>query len=178
MAKSALTIGAYQARSVIASAQRCVNLYLEANPQGSVFPFTHYPTPGLTLKSNVPAISWRGLYSASNNQLYGVCGNIVYAISSSFVCTVIGTITSYAGPVSMVDNTVDLILVEGFRSEAFAKIELHRPSLKQVLLYPNDSNIIALASDSVIDVPANLPLLDLNQPAEIAAFILHTFLKL
>lgn len=75
-------------------------------------------------------------------------------------------------------DQVDLILVEGFRSEAFAKIELHRPSLKQVLLYPNDRNIIALASDSVIDVPANLPLLDLNQPAEIAAFILHTFLKL
>ena len=75
-------------------------------------------------------------------------------------------------------NHVDLILVEGFRSEAFAKIELHRPSLKQALLYPNDKNIIALASDSVIDVPANLPLLDLNQPAEIAAFILHTFLKL
>ena len=46
--KAALTVGSYQSRSVIASAQRCVNLYLEANPQGSVFPFTHYPTPGLT----------------------------------------------------------------------------------------------------------------------------------
>jgi len=72
---------------------------------------------------------------------------------------------------------VDLILVEGFRSEAFAKIELHRPSLGQALLYPNDNHIIALASDSALDTPPHLPLLDLNQPAEIAAFILQTFLK-
>jgi len=131
MAKVALSNGAYQARSVIASAQRCVNLYLEANPQTSVFPFTHYPTPGLTLQSSVSAISWRGLYFATNNKLYGVCGNIVYAISSSYVCTIIGTITSYAGPVSMVDNSVDLILVDGtlnngwtinLATNAFAKI--------------------------------------------------------
>jgi molybdopterin-guanine dinucleotide biosynthesis protein B len=72
---------------------------------------------------------------------------------------------------------VDLILVEGFRSEAFAKIELHRPSLGQALLYPNDRHIIALASDSALDTPPHLPLLNLNQPAEIAAFILQTFLK-
>lgn len=70
----------------------------------------------------------------------------------------------------------DLILVEGFRHETFAKIELHRAELKKPLLYLNDSHIIAVATDSVLDT--ELPQLNLNQPAEIAGFILHTFLKL
>lgn len=41
--------GAYQAKSIIANAQRCVNLYPEANPGSSQpqSPATHYPTPGL-----------------------------------------------------------------------------------------------------------------------------------
>jgi len=113
MAKIALSNGAYQARSIIASAQRCINLYLEANPQTSVFPYTHYPTPGLTLLGTVAPTKWRGLYYATNGQLYGVCGNTVYAISSLWAFTSIGTITSSTGPVSMVDNTTDIILVDG-----------------------------------------------------------------
>jgi hypothetical protein len=113
MTKIALSNGAYQARSVIASAQRCINLYLEANPSTSVFPFTHYPTPGLTLLGSVDPISWRGIYTATNGQVYGVCGNTVYVITSTFSFTSIGTITTSSGPVSMVDNTTDIILVDG-----------------------------------------------------------------
>lgn len=71
---------------------------------------------------------------------------------------------------------IDLILVEGFRSEAFAKIELHRTELQKPLLYLNDNHIIAIATDTVLET--HLPQLNLNQPAEIADFILHTFLKL
>jgi len=132
MAKIALINGSYQARSVIASAQRCVNLYLEANPETSVFPFTHYPTPGLTLLGSVPAFSWRGLYYASNNQLYGVCGSNVYYISEDYAFTLIGTITSASGTVSMNDNGTDLILVDGtlnngwiihLSTNAFSKID-------------------------------------------------------
>ncbi|MDD2863837.1 MAG: molybdopterin-guanine dinucleotide biosynthesis protein B [Methylococcales bacterium] len=70
----------------------------------------------------------------------------------------------------------DLILVEGFRHEAFAKIELHRTELNKPFLYLNDNHIIAIATDTVLKT--HLPQLNLNQPAEIADFILHTFLKL
>jgi molybdopterin-guanine dinucleotide biosynthesis protein B len=69
-------------------------------------------------------------------------------------------------------DNLDLILVEGFRDEAIAKIELHRPSLGKPLLYPNDPHIITIASDQLINTPANLPCLDLNQPQAIADFIL------
>lgn len=47
--KIALTGGSYAAQSLIAGAQRCVNLVPEASleGEGEPTPVTHYPTPGL-----------------------------------------------------------------------------------------------------------------------------------
>jgi molybdopterin-guanine dinucleotide biosynthesis protein B len=67
-------------------------------------------------------------------------------------------------------DDVDIVMVEGYRHLSFQKIELHRPSRGQDLIYPNDNNIIAVASDERIGT-AHLPLLDLNNPQEIADFI-------
>jgi len=74
-------------------------------------------------------------------------------------------------------NAVDLILVEGFKRESFPKIEVHRPSLRKPLLYPNDSSIIAIATDGPLPMAENLKQLDLNKPQQIADFILTTFLN-
>jgi molybdopterin-guanine dinucleotide biosynthesis protein B len=74
-------------------------------------------------------------------------------------------------------SELDLILVEGFKAEPFPKIELHRPSLNKPLLYPNDPNIIAVASDCALETPDYLTQLDINQPAVIAAFILKQFMR-
>lgn len=76
----------------------------------------------------------------------------------------------------MDQSCLDLILVEGFKRENFPKIELHRPSLALPLFYPNDSSIIALASDQVIPLERDIAQLNLNHPEEISHFILHTFL--
>ena len=67
-------------------------------------------------------------------------------------------------------NECDLVLVEGFRHVPFEKIELHRPSQGKDLIYPEDASVIAIASDEKI-VTANLPLLDLNEPKDIAEYI-------
>lgn len=67
-------------------------------------------------------------------------------------------------------DDVDLVLVEGFRHLPFSKIELHRPSTGKDLIFPQDENVIALATDEVIDT-GRLPLLDINQPQAIADFI-------
>jgi molybdopterin-guanine dinucleotide biosynthesis protein B len=72
---------------------------------------------------------------------------------------------------------LDLILVEGFRAEKFPKIELHRSSLEKPLLYPNDPDIIAIATDVALETPAYLMQLELNQPEMIATFIQHTMMK-
>ena len=75
-------------------------------------------------------------------------------------------------------SELDLILVEGFKAERFPKIELHRPSLNKPLLFPNDPDIIAIASDESLDRPDYLVWLDINQPELIAAFILNQFMRL
>ena len=72
---------------------------------------------------------------------------------------------------------LDIVLVEGFRHEVFPKIEIHRPSLAKALLFPQDENIIAIASDQPIPTPASLACLDLNAPETIADFIIHNFLS-
>ncbi|UCC55781.1 MAG: molybdopterin-guanine dinucleotide biosynthesis protein B, partial [Gammaproteobacteria bacterium] len=66
---------------------------------------------------------------------------------------------------------VDLVLVEGFKHVPFTRIELHRPALGHPLLYPEDRNIIAIATDAPIDTGA-LPLLDLNDAVAITGFVL------
>ncbi|MFC0322438.1 molybdopterin-guanine dinucleotide biosynthesis protein MobB [Gallibacterium melopsittaci] len=63
---------------------------------------------------------------------------------------------------------VDLILVEGFKQEPIAKIMLHRQALTKPL--PEfDEHIIALALD--YPLATTLPILDINQPKQIADFI-------
>ncbi len=66
-------------------------------------------------------------------------------------------------------DDVDLLLVEGFKKEAFPKIELHREALNKPWLFPEDKNIIAIACDT--QPRSYLPLLDINQIDEIVAFI-------
>jgi len=69
-------------------------------------------------------------------------------------------------------KTLDLILVEGFKHYNFPKIELHRPELKKPLIFPNDTSVIAIATNNNLTTrPAHLPVLDLNDIQGIAEFI-------
>lgn len=70
------------------------------------------------------------------------------------------------------NHYADLILVEGFKQANIAKIEVHRPSLNMPLLATQDSNIVAVASDSALTL-THIPVLDLNNIAAIAAFIIQ-----
>ena len=66
---------------------------------------------------------------------------------------------------------VDLLLVEGFKRESHDKLEVHRPAIGKPLLEPDDPRIVAVASDAVI-VGLAVPLLDLDDVAAIAGFII------
>ncbi len=67
---------------------------------------------------------------------------------------------------------LDLVLVEGFKHAHFPKIELHRAELSKPLLYTEDPSIIALATDQALPKTPAIPQLDLNNPRQIADFIL------
>jgi molybdopterin-guanine dinucleotide biosynthesis protein B len=69
----------------------------------------------------------------------------------------------------------DLVLVEGFKHAPIPKLEVWRAEPGEALLHPNDPHIVAVATDA--KVQTRLPLLDLNDDAAVARFVLG-YLKL
>ena len=63
----------------------------------------------------------------------------------------------------------DLLFVEGFKFAPIPKLEVWRAETGEGLLHPNDPHIVAVASDAKVET--KLPLLNLNDPAAIEAFI-------
>lgn len=105
--KIPLNSGAYTSRSLIAAAQSCINLFPEANPDNisPPSPFTHYPRPGLIPLAAPPVPGrGRGLYRASNGDLYGVVGQNVYYIDPNWNFNLLGPIQNQFTPVSFADN--------------------------------------------------------------------------
>ena len=114
MPRIALTQGAYTADSVIASAQRAVNIFPEANPQDALVKFTHYACAGLTPLASPPAAGpGRGLYMSNIGILFYVCGTTLYQVGPTWAMTFVGTIDYGTGPVSMADNGTSMVLVDG-----------------------------------------------------------------
>lgn len=104
---------AYRARSLNVDAQRCLNLYLEADASSTKTPAALYCTPGLTLLGTAGAGPHRGAWLASNGVLYVVSGNKLYEVSKTWVATERGTLTTGIGPVRMADNGLQLMVVDG-----------------------------------------------------------------
>lgn len=111
-----LVSGPYQARSLIASAQRSINLFPESNegdPQAPV-PTTTYPTPGLNYfsKSTVNK-GVRQTYRSTAGKLYSVIGPNVYYIDNGGVRTLLGTIADKLTTCFFSDNGLVIVLVDG-----------------------------------------------------------------
>jgi len=68
-------------------------------------------------------------------------------------------------------DSVDLVLVEGFKEERFPKIELHRKGIRSPLLFLSDDSVIAVACDEKLPGTVRLPVLDINDTTQIADFI-------
>ncbi len=67
---------------------------------------------------------------------------------------------------------VDLILIEGYKRDSHAKIEVWRAEAGHDLIQPQDQTIRAIATDAVLPLQT-VPLLDLNDTDTIADFILR-----
>ena len=72
-------------------------------------------------------------------------------------------------------SPVDLVLVEGFKSHIFAKLEVHRPALGKPPIWPENlaepaTGVIAVATDAPLPGCDRI-LLPLNDPAAVAAWI-------
>jgi molybdopterin-guanine dinucleotide biosynthesis protein B len=68
-------------------------------------------------------------------------------------------------------SPVDLVLVEGYKRDAFPKIEVHRAENAKPLIHPDDPHIVAIASD--VAVPgARVPVVGLDDVDAIADLVL------
>jgi molybdopterin-guanine dinucleotide biosynthesis protein MobB len=71
---------------------------------------------------------------------------------------------------------VDLVLVEGFKTHEFPKLEVHRLALGKPPIWPDWADVVAVASDRALpDCPR--PVLALDDPQVIAAWIVQ-FLRI
>ncbi len=66
---------------------------------------------------------------------------------------------------------VDLVLVEGYKRDRHAKIEVWRAATGQPPLQPADPTVRAFATDGALPPGVTVPVLDLNDPAAVAAFL-------
>jgi hypothetical protein len=108
----------YEAASIYQEAQECINFFPEIDPMkapGERGVVALYPTPGLTSKivfQNQAEI--RGLRTLSGGDIMvAVCGQYVYALTSTFVPTMVGQLTTSSGRVGITDNGINVYIVDG-----------------------------------------------------------------
>jgi molybdopterin-guanine dinucleotide biosynthesis adapter protein len=65
----------------------------------------------------------------------------------------------------------DVVIVEGYKSEAIPKIEVHRRDARAELLFPGDSHVVAIATDEPLDTA--LPQIPLDDAAAVARFVIR-----
>lgn len=101
-----------KARSVNASAQERLNLYVEVNEDPEKHVLTMYPTPGLVSFVDFGAFPIRGMWQKGNFN-YVVNRNKLYKVANDGSTTELGTLNSNEGRVDMSDNGIQLIIVDG-----------------------------------------------------------------
>jgi hypothetical protein len=122
----------YTLRSVNVDCQRCINLYPEIDEIGTGKErevAALIGTPGLSLLATVGAGPIRGEWYSSTGRLFVVSGNTLYEVDSSWAATSRGTLITSVGQVSIADNGLQLVIVDGangyaltLATNAFAQI--------------------------------------------------------
>ncbi len=66
-------------------------------------------------------------------------------------------------------SPVDLVVVEGFKSEPHRKIEVHRAANGKAMLFPDDPAIVGIATDGAVETA--LPVVHLDDIPAVAAMM-------
>jgi hypothetical protein len=103
---------AYQSDSLPVSAQRCVNAYLEVQPQDAKYGAAVFGCPGIETFANVGSGPIRGLFEMGG-VAYVVSRNELYSLSSGGLATLLGTGITGLNRVSIAGNGIEVIIVNG-----------------------------------------------------------------
>lgn len=105
--------GFYKAFSLNLADQWCINLFPTlVDTKSGKAPGALYSTPGLNLEVTVGSGPLRG-FEVFKGLLYVVSGNRIYTVNSSFNATLVGTIGTVTGPVSIINNGRQLAVFDG-----------------------------------------------------------------
>lgn len=105
---------AYMSRSVSVDCQRLVNLYPETTQSGTganVAAF--FGTPGLKLFATVGAGPIRGAFRTALGRMFVVSASGLYEVTSAGTSTLLGTLKTSSGMVSIDENGLQLCVVDG-----------------------------------------------------------------
>jgi molybdopterin-guanine dinucleotide biosynthesis protein B len=73
-------------------------------------------------------------------------------------------------------SPVDLVIVEGFKSEPHRKIEVHRAANGKAVLFPDDPGIVGIATDA--ELKTTLPVAHLDDIPAVAAMMQKSALSI
>ena len=163
MSRLSLLGGSYSDSSLIAAAQRSVNLYQEKIPEETKegVNVTHLDRPGLRFLNVPPAPGrGRGLFATSTGDLFAVVDINVYYIDPNFNFTLLGQlVTPGTTPVSMADNGQSALLVDGSASGFAVNLVSPRPITAVNFSQVGDPNFLGADRVDFVD-----SFLVMNQP--------------
>lgn len=110
--KIGLVGGTTQQWSLPFDAQDTINFYPVLDDEGKEVSAL-YGTPGLTLVSYADPLAGRGSFPAANGRGFFVAGTGLYEINSDFNTTLLGTLSSSTGTVSIAENGLQLAVCDG-----------------------------------------------------------------
>jgi hypothetical protein len=133
------------------NAQRRLNCFYEVRDDGDKSSIVIRGTPGLSIFTTVPNASIRGFW-AYNNRLYVVSGQFLYSVTTLGNTTLLGTLSTTQGYVSISNNSTQLMIVDGvkgyiltFASSAFAVIsDANFPTAPQFVAFLQNRFVVSL----------------------------------
>lgn len=124
-----------QERSLPYDAQRTINLYPIFDKQGKEVSAL-YGTPGLSLFVTAGSGPIRGEFASANGRAFAVSGSGLYEITASSTATLLGSLSSTDGIVSIDENGIQLGICDG----------------ENVYILTYATNVFAIVSD--VDLPS------------------------
>ena len=119
----------YDQRSLPFNAQRSINLFPVFDQQGGKEVAALYGTPGLSLFADIGAGPIRGEFRSGNGRMFAVSGTGLYEIDSSGDGTLLGSLFTSEGRVTMAEGTTQLAICDGtklysltYSTDTFAQV--------------------------------------------------------
>lgn len=116
--KIGLVGGSNQERSLPLDAERTINLYPVFDKSGKEVSAL-YGTPGLSLFATAGEGPIRGEFSAANGRAFVISSSFFYEISSAGIETLLGSLDSSSGIVSIEENGFQLAICDGTKVYVF-----------------------------------------------------------